>query len=100
MQTSKLFKAISTSQTRYMREYNSTGFAYTHTLKTELGKGLLKDWPNRPRHNELIAKTGNLFEQTNSSCLSNAPNFSRVPTTAIVPNLFTWNWTLGAKLKF
>ena len=70
MQTSKLFKAISTSHTRYMREYNSTGFAYTHTLKTKPEKGLLKGWPNRPHY------------------------------TVIIPSLFTCNWTLGAKLKF
>jgi len=53
-----------------MREYNSTGFAYTHTLKTKPEKGLLKGWPNRPHY------------------------------TVIIPSLFTCNWTLGAKLKF
>jgi hypothetical protein len=43
------------------------------------------------REVELIAKIENVFEQSNNVALK---------YDAIYPDLFTRNWSLGAKLKF
>ena len=82
------------------REFTSTDLSYTHTLKTESGKGLLKGWANGPRHIEFVAKIENLFEQANGVYLKDGLTFGGAPVTAIFPDLYTRNWTLGAKLKF
>ena len=82
------------------REFTSTDLSYTHTLKTESGKGLLKGWANSPRHIEFVAKIENLFEQANGVYLKDGLAFGGAPVTAIFPDLYTRNWTLGAKLKF
>ena len=73
------------------KQYTSTDLSYTHTLRTESGKGLFKWWANGPRHVEFVTKIENLFEQTNGTWLKR---------NTIYPDLYTRNWTLGAKLKF
>ena len=73
------------------RAYTSTDISYDYTFKTDSGNTFFKWWPNGPRETQFIAKIENLFEQSNATHLK---------IDAIYPDLFTRNWTLGAKFKF
>jgi iron complex outermembrane receptor protein len=73
------------------KQYTSTDLSYSHILQTQPGNGALKWWTNGPRHIEFVAKIENLFDQTNGTWLKR---------NTVYPDLYTRNWTLGAKLKF
>ena len=73
------------------RPFTSTDISYAYTHKTNPGSGLFNLGHYGPREVELIAKIENLFEQSNGVHLK---------IDAIYPDLYTRNWSLGAKLKF
>ena len=73
------------------RPFTSTDISYAYTHKTNPGSGLFNLGHYGPREVELIAKIENLFEQSNGVHLK---------IDAIYPDLYTRNWSLGAKIKF
>ena len=73
------------------RAYTSTDISYAYSHKTGSQNGLLSLGHFGPREVELIAKIENVFEQSNNVALK---------YDAIYPDLYTRNWSLGAKLKF
>ena len=73
------------------RPFTSTDISYAYTHKTNSGSGLFNLGHYGPREVEWIAKVENLFEQSNGVHLK---------IDAIYPDLYTRNWSLGAKIKF